>query len=533
MTKKISFYISLKEIMHKHSDVDFSKSMHKNDLKAIKEFNSFEYLQDFIKDIAKLNKTKDICQTIIKFASKLKSSSVRILLFKNPYLPTQGIYCLNLGAKSKQYEYLDDQVITHVRSGQRISISDIRKVPLINLSEGKPFPLSIYVFPVKGDDVIFGALWLGYENIHQILKEEYEYIIKIIEIACPILSITIMSDVLNEIVTEQDTILELLQLPILILNEDNTVIHINKYAIHLDEGFINCLGEKIDNIRLNKNIRDGISQSTENQGGVDIVLTDNRIFHLNGYRKETNDKKILQILLFQEKTKENLLLKQLSDNVSLLSQSMLTPLINVKGYSKMLSMLGELNDQQKEYISKMSTNIENMLTHINNLLDFDKVESKKNLQLQNTDFLKIIKNVIDSLESNINQKQIEMKIDFKGNSELRIMADLYLLERAIFNLVENSIRFSERNSSVSIEIDKNERYAILRVKDSGCGISQIDIPHLFEKYYQVKIDSSLENKGGGIGLYFVKTIIDQHNGKISVTSILGKGTEFIVELPLV
>ena len=362
---------------------------------------------------------------------------------------------------------------------------------------------------------------------------EYEYIIKIIEIACPILSITIMSDVLNEIVTEQDTILELLQLPILILNEDNTVIHINKYAIHLDEGFINCLGEKIDNIRLNKNIRDGISQSTENQGGVDIVLTDNRIFHLNGYRKETNDKKILQILLFQEKTKENLLLKQLSDNVSLLSQSMLTPLINVKGYSKMLSMLGELNDQQKEYISKMSTNIENMLTHINNLLDFDKVESKKNLQLQNTDFLKIIKNVIDSLESNINQKQIEMKIDFKGNSELRIMADLYLLERAIFNLVENSIRFSERNSSVSIEIDKNERYAILRVKDSGCGISQIDIPHLFEKYYQVKIDSSLENKGGGIGLYFVKTIIDQHNGKISVTSILGKGTEFIVELPLV
>ena len=106
-----------------------------------------------------------------------------------------------------------------------------------------------------------------------------------------------------------------------------------------------------------------------------------------------------------------------------------------------------------------------------------------------------------------------------------------LMEQAVINLIDNAIKYSDKNDVVDIELDLNDSGPIIKVSDYGCGIPSEHLPHLFERFYRVDKARSRELGGTGLGLSIVKHIAQAHGGTISVNSEQGKGSEFLIHLP--
>ena len=111
---------------------------------------------------------------------------------------------------------------------------------------------------------------------------------------------------------------------------------------------------------------------------------------------------------------------------------------------------------------------------------------------------------------------------------MKIISSASLLEIVFNNLISNAIKFTDREGKISISLKSEGDYAVVRVKDSGCGISQEVGEHIFDKFYQG--DSSHSNEGNGLGLAMVKKVIDLIGGEISVESKVGVGSTFIIKL---
>lgn len=125
------------------------------------------------------------------------------------------------------------------------------------------------------------------------------------------------------------------------------------------------------------------------------------------------------------------------------------------------------------------------------------------------------------------------KIIFKpGSQNTLIQADLGLLERAVSNLIDNALKYSEPEGHVSVGTSLSADKVLVYVSDNGKGIPERDIPHIFDRLYRVERDRSKEAKGSGFGLSIVKKIVEAHSGTIVVSSTQGMGTVFQISLPV-
>jgi signal transduction histidine kinase len=114
-----------------------------------------------------------------------------------------------------------------------------------------------------------------------------------------------------------------------------------------------------------------------------------------------------------------------------------------------------------------------------------------------------------------------------------VEADQALLHQAVYNLVENAIKYTPQSGKVTIRTVSQPEYLIFVIEDSGIGIPPDDIPHLFEKFYRGKQREARAQPGSGLGLAIVHSIAENHRGRVWVESAAGKGSTFYLQIPLV
>jgi two-component system phosphate regulon sensor histidine kinase PhoR len=112
------------------------------------------------------------------------------------------------------------------------------------------------------------------------------------------------------------------------------------------------------------------------------------------------------------------------------------------------------------------------------------------------------------------------------------MMNPILLEQALFNLVDNAIKYSDPGATIIVDAEKTADEVVIRVVDEGCGIPKDHLERIFERFYRVDKARSRKEGGTGLGLAIVKHIVNAHNGRIEVQSTPGKGSTFSVHLPL-
>ncbi|MFC1541104.1 PAS domain S-box protein [Candidatus Latescibacterota bacterium] len=218
--------------------------------------------------------------------------------------------------------------------------------------------------------------------------------------------------------------------------------------------------------------------------------------------------------------------------VSTVSHELRTPLTSIKGYIDLFldGDTGEINEIQQEFLDIVSKNTDRLTALINDLLDIEKIDAGNiALDKQNIGFGKLVEHAFKTVEPLANEKNLRFNISIKDN--VKIYANQDRIMQVLTNLLSNAIKFTHKGS-VSVSLKKENGNAVLIVKDTGIGVSKADQKKLFTKFFRAK-EASKQNIGGtGLGLSIVKSIVELHDGEIYFKSILHKGTEITVELPL-
>lgn len=189
-------------------------------------------------------------------------------------------------------------------------------------------------------------------------------------------------------------------------------------------------------------------------------------------------------------------------------------------------------DKFKKHMDTMKQNCYRLIRLINNLIDATRIDyGYLDLNLSNSDIVNVIEDITLSVASYIEDKDIALIFD--TDTEEKIMAfDTDKIERIMLNLISNAVKFTESGGTIYVNICDRENSVIISVRDTGIGISEEKQKLIFERFVQVDKSLTRRREGSGIGLSLVKSLVEMHNGTISVKSTTGRGSEFIIKLPV-
>lgn len=216
-----------------------------------------------------------------------------------------------------------------------------------------------------------------------------------------------------------------------------------------------------------------------------------------------------------------------SDFIANVSHEMKTPLAVIQNYGTLLESPSLSEEERIEYAKGVSEASRRMADMMTNILKLNRLEKQQIFpKAEEYDLGEQICECLLQYESVWEKSEIDIETDIAD--DIRIKADYELLCLVWNNLFSNAFKFTERGGVVSVSLSKDENYAIIKVGDTGCGMSAEVGAHIFEKFYQG--DTSHSTQGNGLGLALVKRVIDILKGEITVESAVGVGTTFTVKL---
>lgn len=231
-------------------------------------------------------------------------------------------------------------------------------------------------------------------------------------------------------------------------------------------------------------------------------------------------------------TNFNIMVKELnatetlqSDFVSNVSHEIKTPITAIEGYATLLQDCTD-NETEEEYVNKILVNTKRLSDLVGNILLLSKVDNKTIQARKNTYRLdEQIRQAIVMLEPKWSAKEIEFDVDM---DEVEYTGDESLMFHVWNNLIDNAIKFNPMNGFIRIKLEKYDKNVTFTIEDEGCGISDEEKKHIFNKFYQS--DSSHKVEGNGLGLALVKNILNLCGGEISVSDGKNDGARFTVVL---
>jgi two-component system phosphate regulon sensor histidine kinase PhoR len=236
------------------------------------------------------------------------------------------------------------------------------------------------------------------------------------------------------------------------------------------------------------------------------------------------------VLILRDIRREKHLARLRSDFISNITHELKTPLTSIRMYAESLLMGRVMTNQlQKEYLSVVITETDRLKRMINNILEFSKMEKgKPEYHFVNSNLASIVKSAIQEINYWLEKEGFDVvtELDDKIFSDV----DPEKMKQAIGNLLSNAIKYSTDSKKIFLRLFKKTEYICIEVEDRGIGIPEDKLSRIFEQFYRIEQKESIS--GTGLGLTVVKEIIEAHNGSISVTSEIGKGSRFMVIIPI-
>ena len=215
------------------------------------------------------------------------------------------------------------------------------------------------------------------------------------------------------------------------------------------------------------------------------------------------------------------------DFIANVSHEIKTPLAVIRSYAGALQRENLSDEERREYARTIASASESLSVLISNILKLNKLENQE--IVPNASVYDLTRQLCDCALAHEAQWE-KKRIDFDAQLEERvmIMADESMLEIVFNNLIANAIKFTEPGGRVVLRQEKDGKDVVVTVSDTGCGMSENTVKRIFDKFYQG--DTSHSGEGNGLGLALVKRVLDISGGSISVRSVPGEGSEFIVRL---
>lgn len=236
------------------------------------------------------------------------------------------------------------------------------------------------------------------------------------------------------------------------------------------------------------------------------------------------------IIVLQDITKERKLEEMRREFVANVSHELRTPITLIKGYAEAMTDIAESPEQQEKFAQTIYDEANRLKRLVEDLLELSRLDSGViTLEKESIDLEKLFAQLKSRFGGVLKDNNIllESQIDAKAKS---IFVDRFRFEQILINLIDNAIRYSS-GRSVQLTSRKVTEGVEIRIKDTGNGIAEEDLPYVFERFYRVDKSRNRESGGIGLGLSIVKNLVEAHGGNIKVESTLGVGTTFVMFLP--
>ncbi len=337
-----------------------------------------------------------------------------------------------------------------------------------------------------------------------------------------------------------ETILKYMADGLLAIDMSRKVILANPAAsvmLSLSKGDIEHKGyDEIINRFSDKLLFEKITENCSKGGAHDTFEYGGRTFSVRYDRfKNEDDEDIGIIMLLQDITEQQKLDNMQRDFVANVSHELKTPLTTIKSYTETL-LEQDINDCDtiRGFLSVVDAEADRMSRLVRELLQLSRLDYRQeNWFKKETNLISVLKSAITKIEMTAAQKEQKLVHLYDEAERFPAMIDKDGIEQVFLNILSNAIKYSSVGGVIRIDAKKDGKEAVITVTDHGIGMSEKEIPRIFERFYRIDKARSREMGGTGLGLSIAEQIVKEHGGRITVKSKAGKGTDAAVILPMI
>src|SRR5512138_2823140 len=321
------------------------------------------------------------------------------------------------------------------------------------LEPSLPHPESLIALALRHENRYYGVLWAAY-NKQRIFTEADLRFISTLASQASLAVANIRLFLTVELSRRQlEAILNSTPDPVLVTDASNRLILANPAAGQLF-GINIRRGERpaFEKTIQIKGLRDVLQASSMERSSAEISMPDGNTYLAMASPMTADGKTVGRVCILRDVTQLKEIDTLKSDFVSTVSHDLRSPLTLMRGYASMLELAGELNEQQRSYIKMIVQGVDNMAKLVNNLLDLGRIDFGVGLQVESISVLDILERVTSSLQLQAKQKQISLGMEISKDLPPTIEADQALLQQAIYNLVENALKYTPEGGEVTIRL---------------------------------------------------------------------------------
>ncbi len=366
------------------------------------------------------------------------------------------------------------------------------------------------------------------------------------EAAGVVLALNRMADQLRERIratvrqsSEQEAVLASMAEGVLAVDNDERIISLNQAAAELlatsqAEAQGRSLQEVIRNAELRRFVTGALNCEKPVEGDLVLGTGQDRQLQAHGTAlRDVQGHAIGAVIVLNDITRLRRLESLRRDFVANVSHELKTPITSIKGFVETLldGALDHREDAERflHIIARQADRLDSIIEDLLSLSKIEQGEESGDIELSLQPVRTALVDALDEIQSKAAERSITMELTCDESIQARI--NRRLLEQAVFNLLDNAVKYSGSGSKVQLVVEQNPMEVSIAVRDQGCGVEAEHVPRLFERFYRVDKARSRKLGGTGLGLAIVKHIVRAHHGQVTVDSTPGRGSVFVIRLP--
>lgn len=437
------------------------------------------------------------------------------------------------GPRGDAYAHLDNHIMVQAEQQEILIVTNLGRARGLTIDPNLPRPGALMAVALRHENRFLGVLWAGYEQPRLFSDADARFMTTLAnQMALAASNAYLFMSV--EVGRQQlEAILASTPDPVLVTDHRDRLVLANPAAQQLFGAVIvSGAGRPIQRLIEQKPLLDLLQASSTEKRSAEVTMPAGQTYLATASTVLAEGRPVGRVCIMRDVTHFKELDTLKSEFVATVSHDLRSPLTLMRGYATMLEMVGELNEQQQGYVRKIVAGVENMSRLVNNLLDLGRIDLGIGLQVETIPVLDIVERVLGPLQAQAAEKEISLTSDASPDLPILIEADQALLYQAVYNLVENAIKYTPPGGKVHVRLNAAPDGVVFIIQDSGIGIDPEDMPHLFEKFYRGRQREARSQHGTGLGLAIVRSIVERHGGRVWIESELGKGSTFYLQVPL-
>ena len=444
----------------------------------------------------------DALRPVLEAVLSNGASSARIILVRDIFPTTAEAQTRFAdGLEQDVYMHLDHQILALTEQQERLVMATISRNRGLMLDPNLPQPESLIAIALRNENRYYGVLWAAYNKQKVFTEADVRFISTLASQAA--LAVTNIRLFLTVEVSRRqlEAILNSTPDPVLVTDASNRLILANPAAGHVF-GVTIRQGERpgIEQSLQVKALNDLLTSSSAEKRSAEVRMPDGKTYLAMASPMTADGRTVGRVCILRDVTQLKEIDTLKSDFVSTVSHDLRSPLTLMRGYASMMELAGDLNEQQKSYSKMIVQGVDNMAKLVNNLLDLGRIDFGVGLQVEKIPILDIVERVTSSLQLQATQKKISLGVEIPKDLPPVVEADQALLHQAVYNLVENALKYTPNGGVVTVHLQCTSSTLTFAIQDSGIGIPKSDLTRLSKSFIVARTAKPWRNAAPGLDL---------------------------------